>query len=145
MKRPGTWLGLLGLAVMLGVLDTFRAPASQVTGRLYTGAVGIYQRVRGDRLGKYVRCRFHPSCSDYSKAAVRIHGIRYGLVLTVERLCRCTGATPLNSRDPVPDPDPGASPPPGRPGLSGSGPVARRPGCAPGRALPSRARSGSQR
>ena len=34
-------------------------------------------------------CRFYPSCADYSREAVLIHGGCRGIRLGVSRLCRC--------------------------------------------------------
>jgi len=46
-------------------------------------------------------CRFYPSCSDYAKNAVHIHGPFYGGYLAGRRLLRCQ---PFNDGgyDPVP-------------------------------------------
>ncbi len=46
-------------------------------------------------------CRFHPSCSEYSKEAIKAHGCCKGLLLTAYRLARCN---PLfkSGLDPVP-------------------------------------------
>jgi putative membrane protein insertion efficiency factor len=35
------------------------------------------------------RCRFYPSCSEYSMESLRRHGLLRGLWLTVRRLGRC--------------------------------------------------------
>ncbi|MBI3358993.1 MAG: membrane protein insertion efficiency factor YidD [Nitrospirae bacterium] len=35
-------------------------------------------------------CRFYPTCSHYSIAAVRRHGMVSGLFLTIKRLIRCS-------------------------------------------------------
>lgn len=47
------------------------------------------------------RCRYWPTCSDYSLKALEMHGARRGLILTVRRLARCRpwGG---NGYDPVP-------------------------------------------
>ena len=47
-------------------------------------------------------CRFLPSCSDYAREAVTVHGAVKGVWLTARRLSRCH---PLGSSgvDPVPD------------------------------------------
>jgi putative membrane protein insertion efficiency factor len=102
LKQPQTWLMLFGSLVLLGVLDSFRAPDRQWTGQLYIAAVHLYQQEGRPLLKGRVECRFTPSCSDYSLEAVQRHGIRRGLVLTVERLSRCNHDTPLGTSDPVP-------------------------------------------
>jgi uncharacterized protein len=34
-------------------------------------------------------CRFHPTCSEYMRQAVEIHGAGKGVWLGLKRLCRC--------------------------------------------------------
>ena len=34
-------------------------------------------------------CRFHPSCGDYAREAVRLHGAWHGARLAARRLMRC--------------------------------------------------------
>ena len=34
-------------------------------------------------------CRFHPSCSDYMREAIEVHGVLRGLGLGLVRLSRC--------------------------------------------------------
>jgi putative membrane protein insertion efficiency factor len=46
-------------------------------------------------------CRFHPTCSDYTRQAVETHGIASGLWLGLRRLCRCHPFHP-GGYDPVP-------------------------------------------
>lgn len=102
LKHPGTWLTLFSAPLLLALADSFRAPENQVTGRLYVGAVRCYQSLRGDKLERYVLCRFEPTCSEYSIEAVQKYGIRHGLVLTVKRLSRCQKDMKRGTRDPVP-------------------------------------------
>lgn len=45
------------------------------------------------------RCAMHPSCSAYSMAAFRKHGLLIGWVMTCDRLMRC-------GRDEMPNADP---------------------------------------
>jgi len=40
-------------------------------------------------LGPSGRCRFTPSCSQYAREAIRLHGAFRGGWLAVHRLCRC--------------------------------------------------------
>ena len=35
------------------------------------------------------RCCFYPSCSDYMKQAITVHGVAKGLYLGLRRLVRC--------------------------------------------------------
>jgi len=48
------------------------------------------------------RCRFYPTCSDYTIEAVQMHGIVTGLWLSFRRICRCHPWNP-GGVDPVPD------------------------------------------
>jgi putative membrane protein insertion efficiency factor len=46
-------------------------------------------------------CRFYPSCADYTREAVELHGAGRGLWLGVRRLSRCHPLGP-HGVDPVP-------------------------------------------
>ncbi len=46
-------------------------------------------------------CRFEPTCSEYMRQAVGIHGVRAGVWLGVRRLARCHPWNP-GGYDPVP-------------------------------------------
>ena len=35
------------------------------------------------------RCRYQPTCSEYAKQALELHGISKGLILSIRRLGRC--------------------------------------------------------
>ena len=48
-------------------------------------------------------CRFQPTCSDYAREAVELHGVRHGGLLTVWRLLRCQPFS-RGGFDPVPAP-----------------------------------------
>jgi uncharacterized protein len=54
---------------------------------LFLGLIWLYQWTIAPLIGN--RCRFYPSCSNYSKEALQKHGVLKGLWLTVRRLCRC--------------------------------------------------------
>lgn len=102
LKRPQTWLAIFGMVALLALADSFRSPADQATGRLYVQAVRVYQAWGRPLLKGRVRCRYCPSCSEYSIQAVQTHGIRYGLVLSWNRVFTCRTTVPLRTYDPVP-------------------------------------------
>jgi putative membrane protein insertion efficiency factor len=102
LKNPRTWLALFATVLLLILLDSFRAPASQITGWGYVKFVHLYQWGGRPLLKGRVQCRFQPTCSEYSIEAVETHGIRWGLVLTYERLASCTHDVPLGTVDLVP-------------------------------------------
>ena len=47
------------------------------------------------------RCRFYPSCSEYTAQAVRIHGVLKGIAMGVWRVLHCHPFNP-GGYDPVP-------------------------------------------
>lgn len=61
--------------------------------------IRAYQLVVSPWLGN--RCRFHPSCSEYSMEALRRHGLLRGLWLGARRVGRCHPWHP-GGYDPVP-------------------------------------------
>ena len=102
LRHPGTYLGVLVLLVACVVLDGLRPPDAQLTGRLYIGAVHVYQSVGHPLLEGKVRCRFQPTCSNYSIAAVQKYGFLPGIRLTAARLVRCRSDVPVGTNDPIP-------------------------------------------
>ena len=67
--------------------------------RLLLFLLAQYKRWISPLLGS--RCRFHPSCSDYARRAIALHGPLRGCVLAAWRIARCQ---PLchGGEDPVP-------------------------------------------
>lgn len=63
--------------------------------------IRAYQLVVSPLLGP--RCRFLPSCSEYTLEAVRSHGVLRGCYLGGRRLLRCHPLHP-GGLDPVPQP-----------------------------------------
>ena len=49
--------------------------------------ITVYQKVVSPYLG--MRCRFHPTCSEYAYLAVEQYGVFYGILLTLRRLLKC--------------------------------------------------------
>jgi putative membrane protein insertion efficiency factor len=101
LKYPGTYLALLAIAIFFVGLDSLRTPANQFSGRFYVDGVRLYQVVGRPLLRGRIRCRYQPTCSEYSIEAVRVYGIRRGLLLTVKRLKSCTASVPMGTPDPV--------------------------------------------
>ncbi|MGZ8842584.1 MAG: membrane protein insertion efficiency factor YidD [Pyrinomonadaceae bacterium] len=104
LKKPQTYLALLFCLVVFTVADTFRNPANQITGRLYVAGVHTYQVVGRPLLKSHIRCRYKPTCSEYSIEAVQRFGIRKGLVMTKHRIDSCQNSVPFGTYDPVPSP-----------------------------------------
>jgi uncharacterized protein len=102
LKHPGTYLAVLFLLMVLALLDTFRSPAHQVTGWLYTRGVHGYQVFARPLLKGRIQCRYYPTCSNYSIEAVQKHGIRHGLSLTFRRIHSCQTQVVMGTLDPVP-------------------------------------------
>jgi uncharacterized protein len=102
LKQPGTWLAALGVLLVLCVVDAWRSPSNQWLGAAYVGLVHGYQRFGRPLTSGFVRCRYSPTCSEYSAAAVERFGIGRGLWLTVLRLRSCTAEVPEGTFDPVP-------------------------------------------
>ena len=102
LRRPETYLVALFIVAVLAVLDSCRSPANQIAGRLFVSGVHLYQTFGRPLLNGRIRCRYHPTCSEYSIEAVRHYGVRRGLMLTVARIKSCTMNVPLGTHDPLP-------------------------------------------
>lgn len=106
MRRKKLKLILLLVLSLSGlgfVCDAARTPDKQLTAHAYVGCVHVYQAVGRPLLKGYVTCRFRPTCSDYSIAAVERHGIVRGLGMTYRRIRSCTNEVPMGTIDKVPD------------------------------------------
>jgi len=55
--------------------------------RTVRALISLYQMSISPLLGD--RCRFHPTCSEYAKEAVALHGSLRGVALAGRRLLRC--------------------------------------------------------
>lgn len=60
---------------------------ANLAGKTAIALVRVYQRTLSPLLG--VRCRFHPSCSQYFILAVEKYGLIRGMALGIWRICRC--------------------------------------------------------
>jgi uncharacterized protein len=63
-----------------------RSPKRPLGARLVLIAITLYQRLTA---GRVAPCRFYPSCSQYAREAVEIHGAWRGIGLALRRLSRC--------------------------------------------------------
>ena len=63
--------------------------------RLAAAVINLYQQTLSPDHGwararhPYGYCRFYPTCSEYTKQAILIHGFRRGAWLGVRRIIRC--------------------------------------------------------
>lgn len=67
--------------------------------RVIVRILRAYQRFISPLFG--MNCRFHPSCSSYTREAVEKYGVLRGVWLGTRRLCRCHPLHP-GGLDPVP-------------------------------------------
>ncbi|MBL8309369.1 MAG: membrane protein insertion efficiency factor YidD [Burkholderiales bacterium] len=74
--------------------------APSVLGHAALGLIKAYQYGIRPMLGP--RCRFFPSCSEYTAEAIRTHGVLRGTALGARRLGKCHPWHP-GGYDPVPD------------------------------------------
>lgn len=110
LRRPHPWLAMVALVAVTALADSFRPPEAQWTAGGYQAAVKGYQWAK-PRCGVKGCCRFSPSCSHYSSAAVELYGIWRGLAMTLDRIRRCQPDVPAGTCDPVPEDAGGAMPP----------------------------------
>jgi uncharacterized protein len=102
LRHPGTYLALLGLILAAVVADSLRPPDREVSAHVYVAMVRAYRTAGRPVVANFVQCRFRPTCSRYSIAAVQKYGLRRGLALTSARLWRCRSGVLLGSDDPLP-------------------------------------------
>ncbi len=69
--------------------------------RAFAAAIRFYQLFISPLLPK--RCRFYPTCSEYAREAILVHGVLKGGYLAARRLLKC-GPWHPGGYDPVPEP-----------------------------------------
>ncbi|HHY17797.1 MAG TPA: membrane protein insertion efficiency factor YidD [Firmicutes bacterium] len=67
--------------------------------RLLLFSISCYQRYISPLKGP--TCRYYPTCSEYARQAVVIHGPLKGVILAIWRVLRCNPFSP-GGHDPVP-------------------------------------------
>jgi putative membrane protein insertion efficiency factor len=102
LRNPATWLAVLLVLAALVAADSFRTPARQVSVRVFAAAVAGYHSYLHPLTGRWIHCRYQPTCSRYSVEAVRKYGIAKGLALSFRRIRSCRSSVPMGTQDPVP-------------------------------------------
>lgn len=69
------------------VLRTLIMPLNRLLVGTCLLIIVIWQKLFSPFFGNL--CRFKPSCSNYMAEALKRHGIVYGLMLGLKRVCRC--------------------------------------------------------
>lgn len=101
-RRPEPWLAVLLLAGVLFVVDAVRPPQSQVSVHIFAASVDGYHRFAHPLTGRFIHCRFSPTCSQYSVQAVRKYGIVKGGWMSLRRIASCRPSVPMGTVDRVP-------------------------------------------
>lgn len=103
-QRLGIRSALLATVTLMALVvwDVNRPAGAQWAAASYVAVVRGYQVVGRPVVRRFVVCRFHPSCSDYSLGAVQRHGLVTGLRLTLKRVLSCDGSVLVGTADPVP-------------------------------------------
>lgn len=74
------------------------------------GLIKAYQFFLSPWIGS--QCRFHPTCSEYARLAIELHGPLKGSYLALRRLLRCHPYSGRHGFDPVPGSDQAQDDPP---------------------------------
>jgi putative membrane protein insertion efficiency factor len=90
------------MVVLLFGADAMRTPQKQVSVRLFSASVVGYHRFLHPVTGRFIRCRYSPTCSDYAVEAVRKYGIAKGGSMALRRIASCRPSVPMGTADPVP-------------------------------------------
>ena len=92
---------MLIVAMLFGA-DAMRSPQKQVSVRLFALSVDGYHRFIHPVTGRFIRCRYSPTCSRYAVEAVQKYGIAKGGWLSAHRIASCKSSVPMGTKDPVP-------------------------------------------
>ncbi len=82
---------VVAMAAGAACLDMFRAPEKQITGALLVRSIEGYQKYLSSIIP--TKCKFKPTCSEYSKTAIRKYGSFKGGLLSIWRIMRCSPLT----------------------------------------------------
>lgn len=104
VKRRSFWFKAIAAVALAAaaIFDWSRPPQEQLSVHVYEAAVvSPYRWLVRPLMATFVRCRYQPTCSQYSVEAVRAYGFPVGCWMTTKRLLRCMPWVPLGTRDPV--------------------------------------------
>lgn len=102
LRRPQLWCAILFMFIAGAAADAARKPSNQFGAVVYVRLVRFYQAACSPYLANCVRCRYAPTCSEYSIRAVQEFGLLKGLRMTLSRILRCRESVPLGTHDPPP-------------------------------------------
>ena len=102
LLRPEPWLAAVLLLAILFGADAMRPPQSQVSVRLFATSVVGYHLYLHPVTGRFIRCRYTPTCSEYAVEAVRKYGIAKGGWMSINRVLSCRPSVKMGTSDPVP-------------------------------------------
>jgi uncharacterized protein len=102
LLKPRLSLAAILLLLFLIVADALRPPQNQVSVRLFAASVAAYHQYLHPFTGRFIRCRYSPTCSRYAVEAVRKYGIFKGGWMSARRIASCRSSVPMGTRDPVP-------------------------------------------
>lgn len=89
-----------GLVLIAASFDMARPPEDQLSARAADALIGAYQATVSPLLTRAgVRCRFQPTCSEYTRATIRDRGLAAGSLRSLARLVRCGPWTPAGTVD----------------------------------------------
>ena len=100
--RARPWLAALLAMVVLFGADALRSPRKQVSVCVFAASVDAYHRFLHPVTGRFIRCRYNPTCSSYAVQAVRKYGIAKGGWMSLRRIASCQSWVPMGTCDPVP-------------------------------------------
>ena len=89
--------------ILISIITDALLPANyQPSAKILVGCVGLYQKIIRPIIKKHCKCRYEPTCSDYSVIALTRYGTYTGGWLTLKRVMSCRKNIPLRTYDPVP-------------------------------------------
>lgn len=99
--RARRWLVAGAILLVLLAADLMRAPQNQLSARVLLAGIDLYQATASRAMPSLgVHCRFHPTCSRYTEAAIRQDGALVGSLRGAWRIARCGPWTPPGTVDP---------------------------------------------